>query len=85
MTKRLAEYGPNKLPEGKRNPVLVYLGYMWNPLSWAMEVRFAGRTVQTRCRHGCALYLVGSQLYARVGGHTVCSGSASGLAGADSQ
>lgn len=36
--KRLAEYGPNKLPESTRNPILVYLGYMWNPLSWAMEV-----------------------------------------------
>lgn len=35
--KRLAEYGPNKLPETSRNPVLVFLGYMWNPLSWAME------------------------------------------------
>jgi Cation transporter/ATPase, N-terminus len=36
--KRLEEYGPNKLPESTRNPVLVYLSYMWNPLSWAMEV-----------------------------------------------
>ena len=35
---RLAEYGPNKLPESTRNAFLVYLGYMWNPLSWAMEV-----------------------------------------------
>lgn len=35
--KRLEEYGPNKLPESSRNPLLVYLGYMWNPLSWAME------------------------------------------------
>ena len=35
---RLAEYGPNKLPESTRNALLVYLGYMWNPLSWAMEV-----------------------------------------------
>ncbi len=34
---RLAEYGPNKLPESTRNPILVFLGYMWNPLSWAME------------------------------------------------
>ena len=34
---RLAEYGPNKLPEESRNPILVYLSYMWNPLSWAME------------------------------------------------
>jgi H+-transporting ATPase len=35
--KRLEEYGPNKLPEETRNPILVYLSYMWNPLSWAME------------------------------------------------
>lgn len=34
---RLAEYGPNKLPESGRNMFLVFLGYMWNPLSWAME------------------------------------------------
>lgn len=26
VQKRLAEYGPNKLPEGSRNPILVYLG-----------------------------------------------------------
>lgn len=31
---RLAKYGPNKLPHKKRNPLLQYLGYMWNPLSW---------------------------------------------------
>jgi len=35
--RRLVEFGPNKLPESTRNPVLVFLGYMWNPLSWAME------------------------------------------------
>ena len=35
--KRLLEYGPNKLPEESRNAFLVYLSYMWNPLSWAME------------------------------------------------
>ncbi|KAL4418761.1 hypothetical protein ABPG77_005772 [Micractinium sp. CCAP 211/92] len=34
---RLQEYGPNKLPEESRSAILVYLGYMWNPLSWAME------------------------------------------------
>ena len=34
---RLFAYGPNKLPESSRNALLVYLGYMWNPLSWAME------------------------------------------------
>ena len=31
---RLAHYGPNKLPESSTNPVLKFLGYMWNPLSW---------------------------------------------------
>lgn len=36
--KRLAEYGPNKLPEEKVNKLAVFLGFMWNPLSWAMEV-----------------------------------------------
>lgn len=35
--KRLAEYGPNKLPESSRIALFVFLGYMWNPLSWAME------------------------------------------------
>ncbi len=37
VEKRLQEYGPNKLPESTRNAILVFLGYMWNPLSWAME------------------------------------------------
>ncbi|KAF1788251.1 P-type ATPase, cytoplasmic domain N [Phytophthora cactorum] len=36
--KRLAEYGPNKLPEEKINKLTLFLGFMWNPLSWAMEV-----------------------------------------------
>ncbi|KAJ0396598.1 hypothetical protein ATCC90586_004060 [Pythium insidiosum] len=35
--KRLSEYGPNKLPEEKVNKLMVFLGFMWNPLSWAME------------------------------------------------
>lgn len=35
--RRLEQYGPNKLPEESRNAFLVYLSYMWNPLSWAME------------------------------------------------
>ncbi|KAI9917888.1 hypothetical protein PsorP6_012695 [Peronosclerospora sorghi] len=36
--KRLAEYGPNKLPEEKVNKLTLFLGFMWNLLSWAMEV-----------------------------------------------
>jgi H+-transporting ATPase len=47
--KRLAEYGPNKLPESHRNPFLVYLGYMWNPLSWAMEVHEHISAVDVLC------------------------------------
>jgi len=37
-TRRLEQYGPNKLPESTINPLFRFLGYMWNPLSWAMEV-----------------------------------------------
>eukprot|EP00879_Flechtneria_rotunda_P000132 GHRR01000195.1.p1 GENE.GHRR01000195.1~~GHRR01000195.1.p1 ORF type:complete len:605 (+),score=166.88 GHRR01000195.1:2516-4330(+) len=36
--KRIEEFGPNKLPETSVNPLLRFLGYLWNPLSWAMEV-----------------------------------------------
>jgi len=35
---RVARYGLNEIPEEKQNPVLQYLMFMWNPLSWAMEV-----------------------------------------------
>ena len=37
VAERLKEYGPNKLPESNRSPILQFLGYLWNPLSWAME------------------------------------------------
>ncbi|KAJ1730301.1 ATPase 4, plasma membrane-type, partial [Coemansia biformis] len=30
-------FGPNKLPEKKVNPILMFLSFMWNPLSWVME------------------------------------------------
>ncbi|OQR83205.1 P-type ATPase (P-ATPase) Superfamily, partial [Thraustotheca clavata] len=36
--KRLIEYGPNALPKVEVNRLMVFLGFMWNPLSWAMEV-----------------------------------------------
>ena len=38
VKRRIDQYGYNKLPESTRNPFFVYLGYLWNPLSWAMEV-----------------------------------------------
>lgn len=38
VARRIEQYGPNKLPESTVNPILRFLGYMWNPLSWAMEV-----------------------------------------------
>eukprot|EP00121_Abeoforma_whisleri_P013345 Awhi_evm1s12309 len=37
-TRRLAIYGPNKLVEKKKNKLLTFLGFMWNPLSWCMEI-----------------------------------------------
>ncbi|XP_051114076.1 plasma membrane ATPase 4-like [Andrographis paniculata] len=36
--KRLGIFGPNKLEEKKESKVLKFLGFMWNPLSWVMEV-----------------------------------------------
>ncbi|KAJ3698967.1 hypothetical protein LUZ61_002672 [Rhynchospora tenuis] len=35
---RLEVFGPNKLEEKKENKVLKFLGFMWNPLSWVMEI-----------------------------------------------
>ncbi|KAF6158001.1 hypothetical protein GIB67_008130 [Kingdonia uniflora] len=35
---RLAVFGPNKLEEKKESKVLKFLGFMWNPLSWVMEI-----------------------------------------------
>ncbi|KAI9466471.1 hypothetical protein IWW42_001143 [Coemansia sp. RSA 1085] len=34
---RIHKFGPNKLPEKKVNPILMFLSFMWNPLSWVME------------------------------------------------
>ncbi|RVW04906.1 plasma-membrane proton-efflux P-type ATPase [Rhodococcus spongiicola] len=35
--RRLAEVGPNALPEARRNPVLEFLGYFWAPIPWMIE------------------------------------------------
>ncbi|KAJ2334485.1 hypothetical protein GGI00_001833 [Coemansia sp. RSA 2681] len=34
---RIHKFGPNRLPEKKINPLLQFLSFMWNPLSWVME------------------------------------------------
>ncbi|WCJ40418.1 Plasma membrane ATPase [Euphorbia peplus] len=36
--KRLQLFGPNKLEEKKESKFLKFLGFMWNPLSWVMEL-----------------------------------------------
>ncbi|KAL0427652.1 UNVERIFIED_CONTAM: ATPase 6, plasma membrane-type [Sesamum latifolium] len=36
--KRLEIFGPNKLEEKTENKLLKFLGFMWNPLSWVMEI-----------------------------------------------
>ncbi|XP_038999687.1 plasma membrane ATPase 4-like [Hibiscus syriacus] len=36
--KRLLIFGPNKLEEKQESKVLKLLGFMWNPLSWVMEI-----------------------------------------------
>ncbi|KAG2604600.1 hypothetical protein PVAP13_4NG104684 [Panicum virgatum] len=35
---RLKAFGPNKLEEKKESKLLKFLGFMWNPLSWVMEM-----------------------------------------------
>ncbi|KAG8682658.1 plasma membrane H+-ATPase, partial [Ceratobasidium sp. 394] len=35
--RRLELFGPNKLESKEQNPILQFLGFMWNPLSWVME------------------------------------------------
>ncbi|KAG6550051.1 hypothetical protein Mapa_008565 [Marchantia paleacea] len=35
---RLKVYGLNKLTEVKQSKILKFLGFMWNPLSWVMEI-----------------------------------------------
>ncbi|KEH32174.1 putative proton-exporting ATPase [Medicago truncatula] len=35
---RLQIFGPNKLEEKTESKLLKFLGFMWNPLSWVMEV-----------------------------------------------
>ncbi|CAL9181122.1 unnamed protein product, partial [Musa hybrid cultivar] len=36
--KRIQIFGQNKLEEKKESKVLKFLGFMWNPLSWVMEM-----------------------------------------------
>lgn len=36
--KRLEIFGPNKLEEKTESKFLKFLGFMWNPLSWVMEI-----------------------------------------------
>ncbi|XP_042060145.1 plasma membrane ATPase 4-like [Salvia splendens] len=35
---RLEAFGPNKLEEKTKSKLLLFLGFMWNPLSWVMEI-----------------------------------------------
>ncbi|CAN6290804.1 unnamed protein product [Urochloa humidicola] len=35
---RITMFGPNKLEEKKESKLLKFLGFMWNPLSWVMEM-----------------------------------------------
>lgn len=34
---RIEKFGHNKLEHKEINPILQFLGFMWNPLSWVME------------------------------------------------
>ncbi len=32
------EFGPNEIPEKKKNPVLAFLSYFWGPIPWMIEI-----------------------------------------------
>mmetsp|Transcript_6252 Transcript_6252/g.15831 ORF Transcript_6252/g.15831 Transcript_6252/m.15831 type:complete len:1005 (-) Transcript_6252:441-3455(-) len=36
--RRIRSFGPNAFPEKTVNPLLQFLSFMWNPLSWVMEM-----------------------------------------------
>ena len=64
---RLAHYGPNKLPESRQSPILKFLGYMWNPLSWCAVFSVAcanvvfnlpSKPVRQRCCRQCHLNIL---------------------------
>ncbi|WP_145222951.1 plasma-membrane proton-efflux P-type ATPase [Planctomycetes bacterium TBK1r] len=38
---RLAQYGPNELPEESVNPLLKFLSYFWGPIPWMIEAAVA--------------------------------------------
>lgn len=35
---RLAQHGPNELPQHHANPLIRFLGYFWGPIPWMIEV-----------------------------------------------
>ncbi|KAG1243172.1 hypothetical protein G6F68_015911 [Rhizopus microsporus] len=37
VNRRIEKFGRNKLESKDVNPILQFLGFMWNPLSWVME------------------------------------------------
>lgn len=37
VARRLELFGPNKIESEEVNPILQFLSFMWNPLSWVME------------------------------------------------
>ncbi|KAL1554122.1 P-type H(+)-exporting transporter [Salvia divinorum] len=38
VEERFQIFGPNKLKEKTESKLLIFLGFMWNPLSWVMEI-----------------------------------------------
>jgi H+-transporting ATPase len=65
--KRLEEYGPNALPEKEVNKCLQFLSFMWNPLSWVMEMAAIVAIILSN----------GTSPFAFCGGYNVGSGNLS--------
>ncbi len=37
-SRRLAQTGPNSIPESRPHPWLAFLGHLWGPIPWMLEV-----------------------------------------------
>jgi H+-transporting ATPase len=57
--KRLAEVGPNELPEEKAHPLRKFLGYFWGPIPWMIEV---AALLSALVRHWADLLIISTLL-----------------------
>ena len=55
VQRRLAQYGPNEIPEKKHNAFIKFLGYLWGPIPWMIE---AAAVLSLIVRHWVDFFIV---------------------------